>query len=156
MTSTSEPAAERPRPKRPAPNPVSSEVRRQVQSRRFPANAACVLCGETKLETLRQEKGTSHLLEDHHVAGRANDKALLAVLCLNCHAKATVIQHEVGALPPGKRASCLEAMDLALRSLGTFFELLAAACYRWSAQLTQVIATLDEHLPAWRTLPGMP
>ena len=95
-------------------------------------------------------------LEAHHVAGRANDKELLAVLCLNCHAKATVLQHDVGALPPGKRASCLEAMDLALRSLGTFFELLAAACYRWSTQLAQVVAALDEYVPAWRTLPGMP
>lgn len=104
MTSTSDFNHDRPKPTRPAPNPIASEVRRQVQARRLPASAACVICGETELEALHQEKVSRHLLEAHHVAGRANDKDLLAVLCLNCHAKATVLQHEVGALPPGKRA----------------------------------------------------
>ena len=53
-------------------------------------------------------------------------------------------------------ASCLEAMDLALRSLGTFFELLAEAFYRWAAQLGQVIASWTKtRSRAGGPLPGM-
>ena len=101
-------------------------------------------------------KARRSLLEGHHVAGQANDSLLLAVLCLNCHAKATALQLDVGAIPAGTRNSCLEAMELAMRSVGTFFEQLAETYYRWAAQLAQVIVVLDQALPSWRTLPGMP
>lgn len=157
MTSTSDECGGRPgRPSRPRVDPEGSEVRRLVQARRLPPHPVCVLCGEKEIEVLRQRKVSRHLLEGHHVAGRANEEVLLATLCLNCHMKAGALQNEAGALVPGERPSALEAMDLALRSLGTFFEMLADACYRWAAQLAQVVAALDEHLPAWRTLPGMP
>ena len=90
------------------------------------------------------------------MAGQANDNDLLVVLCRNCHGKATAEQEDVGALEAGRRASCVEAMKMALVSLGTSFSLLAAACYQWSAQLAQMIGVLDEQVPEWRVLPGMP
>jgi hypothetical protein len=137
-------------------DPEGDEVRRQVQSRRLPPQPACALCGQRELSVLRKRKIFRHLLEGHHVAGKANDALATVTLCLNCHTKATALQHEVGSLLPGDRPSAIEGLDLALRSLGTFFELLAEACYRWAAQLAQVVVVLDEHLPGWRTLPGMP
>ena len=144
------------RPKRPDPDPVGADARRNRQARRLPPDPACALCGETEIAALKQYKVKRSLLDGHHACGQANDKLVLAVLCPTCHTKATALQVDVGAIPPGKRASCLEAMELAFRSLGTFFELLADAFYRWAGQLGQVIASLDEHLPSWRTLPGMP
>jgi hypothetical protein len=143
-------------PSRPEPDPVGSDGRRNRLARQLPIEAACALCGERNLQVLRKAKVRRSLLEGHHVAGQANDKVLAAILCLNCHAKATVLQLEVGAIPPGQRNSCLEAMELAMRSVGTFFDQLAEACYRWAAQLGQVIVVLDRVLPGWRTLPGMP
>lgn len=156
MTSTSEGSERSRRPDRPQVDPEGTEVRKLVQARRLPPHPACVLCGETEIEVLRQRKAARHILEGHHVAGRANDELLLATLCLNCHTKAGALQNEVGALPPGDRPSGLEALELALRSLATFFEMLAEACYRWAVLLAQAVVVLDENLPAWRTLPGMP
>jgi hypothetical protein len=155
MTSTSDPDG-RFRPQRPDPDPIGSDARRNRQVRRLPPEPACALCGESEIAVLKSHNVKRSLLEEHHVGGRANDDEVVAVLCRNCHANATALQLDVGAIPPGTRASCLDAMELALRSLGTFFELVADACYRWAAQLGQVIAALDEHLPTWRTLPGMP
>ncbi len=55
----------------------------------------------------------------------------------------------------GRAPSVLERMELAFRSLGSFFLLLADACFRWAGQLAQVVVTLNQVLPSWRTLPGM-
>ncbi len=155
MTSTSD-SNEPFRPQRPDPDPVGSDARRNRQARRLPHDPACALCGETEIAVLKQAKVRKSFLDGHHACGQANERLVLAVLCPTHHAKATALQLDVGAIPPGKRGSCLEAMELALRSLGTFFELVAEACYRWAAQLGQVVLVLDEHLPMWRTLPGMP
>ena len=151
MTSTSDD-----NPMRPDPDPIGRDGRRNRLARQLPIDAACALCGERNLQVLKKVKVKRSLLEGHHVAGKDNDKLLLAVLCLNCHAKATALQLDIGAFPSGRRTSCLEAMELAMRSVGTFFEQLAEACYRWASQLARVIVVLDRALPAWRTLPGMP
>ena len=58
-------------------------------------------------------------------------------LCLNCHAKATALQQDIGVLEPEPRHTSLERMARALQSLATFFELLAQSLYRWAAELTQ-------------------
>jgi hypothetical protein len=95
-------------------------------------------------------------LEEHHVAGRANDEEVIVVLCVNCHRKASARQLDAEALPPGVRPSRLEAMALAMRSLATFFQMLADACQRWAKDLIETVRALDESDPTWRTLTGMP
>ena len=154
MTSTSSPN-DRFRPQRPDPDAVGADARRNRQARRLPPGAACVLCGEGEIAVLKQVKVKRSLLDGHHVFGQANEATVLAVLCPTCHAKATALQLDVGAMPPGGRGSHLEAMELALRSLGSFFELLADAMYRFAMYLGQAIASLDEYAPDWRTWQGM-
>lgn len=154
MTSTSDPQGPF-RPQRPDPDPIGSDARRNRQARRLPPGAACAMCGETEVAALRQSKVRRSILQEHHVCGRANDPVVTAILCLTHHAKATALQLDVGAIPPGERSSTLEAMELALRSLGTFFELLADLFYRWATHLATAIANLDERAPEWRTWPGM-
>ena len=141
---------------KPEPDPIANDLRKERRSRRLPPDAICVLCQETEIPVLSSQKVTRRLLELHHVAGQWNDDEVVVVLCRNCHAKATAEQLDVGALEPGPRSSCVEAVKLGLLSLGTFFSLLAAACYRWAAQLAAMIGALDDQVPGWRTLPGMP
>jgi len=141
---------------KPEPDPIANDLRKERRSRRLPPDAACALCGETDIAVLATHKVPRRLLELHHACGQWNDDEVVVVLCRNCHAKVTAEQLDVGALETGPRASRVEAIKLALVSLGTFFNLLAAACFRWSAQLAQMIGVLDDELPAWRTLPGMP
>ncbi len=154
MTSTSDPNGPF-RSGRPDPDPIGREGRRNRQARRLPPEAACALCGETEIAVLKQYEVKRSLLEGHHACGQANEPTVISVLCPTCHAKATALQLDVGAIPSGTRASHLEAMELAFRSLGTFFELLAAAFYRFAESLKQAIASLEEHAPGWRTWPGM-
>jgi hypothetical protein len=91
----------------------------------------------------------------HHVLGEANDEAVVVCLCLTCHAKATAAQQDAAAIPPGRASTCLERIVYAMRSLGSFFQLLADWCHRCADQVTQAIKSLDEHFPSWWTLPGM-
>jgi hypothetical protein len=140
----------------PDPDPIATSARKQRQTRRLPADAACGLCGETEPSVLVMVKCPKALLEGHHAAGRYNDPNVIIVLCRNCHTKATNGQLDVGALPPGRAPSLLERLVLALKSLGSFFELLAKTCYLWAAGLTAVVACLDVHAAGWRHFPGMP
>jgi hypothetical protein len=100
-------------------------------------------------------QSTLKLLEMHHVLGEANDEEVVVCLCRNCHAKATAAQQDVAAIPPGRASTCLERIVYAMRSLGSFFQLLADWCHRCADQVTHAIKSLDEHVPTWRTLPGM-
>jgi hypothetical protein len=122
----------------------------------LPPDAACVICGESDVEALVEIEVPRSWLEGHHVATREADSQLLAVLCLTHHAKATAVQWDVAALSREPAASRLERMVRAMNSLGSFFGLLAEACYRWAEILVGVMRMLDEALPTWRTLPGMP
>ena len=153
MTSTSEPR--RSRVDRPEPDPIANDARRAKRSRKLPPDAACCLCGETDIESLIEVEVPRPWLEAHHVVTRTVDNQLLAVLCLTHHAKATALQWDVGALAREPAGSFLERMARAMNSLGSFFELLAQACYLWANQLMGVVRALDEALPSWRTLPGM-
>ncbi|MGO8872374.1 MAG: hypothetical protein ACLQPH_13420 [Acidimicrobiales bacterium] len=141
---------------RPEPNPIASDARRVRRTRRLPEDAACALCGEQHIETLAWRKVHRTVLEGHHAAVESNDEFLIVVLCLNCHARATALQQDVGVLIPGQADTFLERLDRATRSLGSFFELLAQTFYGWADKLAQVVGLLDQHCPAWRTIPGMP
>lgn len=141
---------------KPEPDPIGNDARKQRQIRRLPPDVACALCGEQEPTILQPTTPSRSVLESHHAAGKANDDELLVVLCSNCHKKVTAEQYDVGALPSGRASSDLERLELALRSLGVFFNLLAEACYRWAAWITQVITMLNERLPEWRTFLDMP
>jgi len=140
------------------PDPIQNEARRARRERRLPPGAACALCGETDPAVLRQANllpSTLRLLQMHHALGEANDEEVVVCLCLTCHAKATAAQQDAAALPPGRASTCLERIVYAMRSLGSFFQLLADWCHRCADQVTRAIKSLDEHLPSWRGLPGM-
>jgi hypothetical protein len=42
-----------------------------------------------------------------------------------------------------------------MRSLAAFFRQLADSFQRWADQVLAVVRSLDEHLPTWRSLPGI-
>jgi hypothetical protein len=153
MTSMSDPSGRR--VNRPERDPIANDVRRAKRKRRLPPDAACGVCGESDIEALVEVEVPRSWLDGHHVVTREVDGEVLAVLCLTHHAKATALQWDVGALAREPAGSSLERMARAMRSLGSFFELLAAAFYRWADQLVRIVTTLDNALPAWRTLPGM-
>ena len=155
MTSTPNQNANRPKILRPDPDPIGSATRAVHRRRRLPPDAACALCGEINPVILTSEPHT-HLLEEHHVAGRDNDEELDVVLCLNCHTKLSAGQHDVGVYTATPAPTALERLILAMRSLGLFCEALAEACYRWAEHLAQTVSALDQYIPQWRTLPGMP
>ena len=135
-------------------DPIGNDRRRSRQARRLPPDAACALCGETQVATLRL--GDRSLLEGHHVAGEANDRALLVVLCLNCHTKATSGQLDAGRSRQARPPVASNGWSLPYGRWVPFSNCWPNACYRWAAQLAQVVVVLDEYLPTWRTLPGMP
>ncbi len=153
MTSTPKPEPERPPIERPEPDPMASDRRAAKRKRRLSPDAACALCGETDPDVLINPS-RKHLIEEHHAAGIDNDPVTVP-LCLNHHAKISIGQQDVGAFSKEPSPSVLERMIRALKSLGVFFEDLAKAFYRWAAQLSTVVNTLDENVPAWRLLPGM-
>ena len=155
MTSTPNPNTNRPNIHRPDPDPIGSAMRAARRHRRWREDAACALCGETN-PVILTSKPNKHLLEKHHVAGRDNDEELVVVLCLNCHTKLSAGQHDVGVFTATPAPTALERLILAMKSLGLFCEALAEACYRWAEQLAQTVSTLDQYIPQWRTLPGMP
>jgi hypothetical protein len=155
MTSTSEPHP-RPRAPRPEPDPVANDRRRARRRMKLPPDAACAICGETNLFSLLAVDAPKSILEGHHAVTEVVDDKVIVVLCLTHHAQATTLQWDVGALIAGDSGVVLDKMVLAMRSLGSFFELLADAFYRWAELIAGVIAALEEHFPSWRALPGMP
>jgi hypothetical protein len=140
---------------RPEPDPIANDARRVKRRRTLPPNAACCFCGETDIAVLVEVEVPRSFLDGHHVVTRVVDGKLLAVLCRNHHVRATALQWDVGALSLEQPTTVLDRMIRAMRSLGSFFELLAEACYRWAEQLAKAVTTLDEALPNWRMLPGM-
>jgi len=154
MTSTSD----NQRPKRPDhdQDPIASAVRRSRQERRLPPDAACALCGETNVTVLAKREVHRSILELHHVLTESSDEHVVVVLCLNCHTRATAAQMDAGVLLPHEPRKLLDWLPLALRSLGSFFQLLADWCFVTAAGLVAAVGCLDAAGVAWRHLPGMP
>ena len=133
-------------------DPIGNDARRRRQVARLGPNPCCLLCGQRDLDTLRPVHAS--LLEDHHLAGRANDPNATAILCRNCHAKATAGMLRVGMqLARDDGRSVPEKAAEFLRGIALFFEMLAAACEGWAVRLTSHVASLDVNLPGWRELP---
>lgn len=139
----------------PDPDPIRTSARKERQLRRLPPGAACGLCGGTEPAVLKLVKPPRSLLEGHHAGLKVIDPNTLIVLCLNCHWEATNAQLDVGALQEGRPSSLLERLAMWLKSIGSFFRLLAEACFRFAARLETAIIELDTNLPGWRGLPGL-
>ena len=155
MTSTSDEkgTAANKRPTTVDVDPIGTDGRHVRRVRRLGPDATCGLCGQSQVECLTTKPRS--ILEVHHVAGRRNDADLVVVLCLNCHARAGENQRSAGVLTSSAPASSVEAMEAGLRSLASFFALIVETCLRWADQLASLVNALDDHFPAWRSLPGL-
>lgn len=131
------------------PDPIATAARGSARKRRLGPDAACALCGLSDPVQLTRQR---RRLEEHHVATRCNDADLTAVLCLNCHATVSERQRTAGLFSAGEPANVLDRLTRALVSLATFSEALATALRRWADHLQDLMASLDRHLPTWRTL----
>lgn len=117
------------------------------------ARPACVLCGESRLFTLNARDG-------HHVAGRVNDPALTATVCLNCHAEQTERHRQVGvrlrdlpATPP----TMLDRLTALLAGLGVFLVEAGSRLVEWADYLRRMITVLDRDVAGWRAaVSGVP
>ena len=140
-------------------DPIGNDLRARSREARLGIDAACLLCGEAEPSALRVEavEATSlppRLLEDHHLAGRSNDRDLTIRLCRNCHSKLTSMQLCAGAdLSSSDARSMPERLVEVLSGLGLFFEVLAQSCARWAESLRAFVTSLDERHPGWRKLP---
>jgi hypothetical protein len=130
-------------------NPLQTELRRMRRLRELGSDdALCCLCGENDPATLTRCRKT--IMEKHHVSGQSNDPDMLVVVCLNCHRKATEKQRKFGVeLCHGER-NVLEKLLNVLKSLASFFQLLADSLLLWAQRLAEVISRLDANYPDWR------
>jgi hypothetical protein len=133
-------------------DPIASDLRTARAARRLPPDAACALCGEPDVRVLSSRRRTRSILELHHALGRQNDLGAQVTLCLNCHARASNGQRDVGVFDRISTASDLDRLRSAMRSMASFYELQAKSCSRWAEQLSVLIARLDETYPEWRVL----
>ena len=131
-------------------DPIRTDTRRARRQRRFPIDAACVLCLEQTPEALWL--GGSTLIEAHHVAGRQNDAKLIAPLCLNCHRKATEGQRVAGVdLARNPHRNEIRTLASWLAAIGDFFALLAASAHRLAEVVRRLVGYLDEQHPDWES-----
>lgn len=128
-------------------NPIGNDARKARRARRLGPDAACVKCGVKTPEALTVVERT--MLEEHHVAGRANDDALTVTLCLNCHRIATEGQNVAG-VDFGPRETVLERLAAVLLAVGVFLCQLGEWLQEWARRLLNQIAGLDGYAPGWR------
>jgi hypothetical protein len=126
------------------PDPIRADVRRARARRRTPPGSVCVYCGEQN----------PLLLQAHHVAGNANDKALTVVLCRNHHHLNTLGHLDLGVdLAPAEDALDVDLLIGVLRGLAVFFVLLAEVLVAWADRLDARVHSLDANCPTWRQVP---
>jgi hypothetical protein len=132
------------------PDPIGDDRRRARRRAALPPDPQCALCSLTDPDALKRVP----LFELHHVVGVAADADLMVVLCRNCHACQTGLQHDYDALPPTGRTarpdSMLETIARALRSLAVFIHDLAHTLTRYAAMLMALTVRLDADVPDWR------
>jgi hypothetical protein len=125
------------------PDPLQNDLRKERRRRRFPPDAACLLCGQANLAVLL----------DHHIFGRHNDEHLVGIFCLNCHAWAHEALRDAGVdLGRDDSRSLLERIEMMLRSLAALCLLLASSLAEWAERLAALIRVFDASLPGWRDL----
>ena len=95
-------------------------------------------------------RGKRRIVQMHHVAGRHHDPDLTAVLCLNCHARATEALERAGvSMRPAP--TLLERQIAIYKALAAFFRHLADAQLRQAAELERFVTALDAAHPGWRS-----
>lgn len=130
---------------------LERDVRKALRARRLGADEACVLCGKQSPDCLLRARRS--LLEEHHLAGVATDRALLVTLCRNCHAIVTEGQRDAGLdLTRDRSRTLLDSVEAILRGAALFFALLAARLEQWAEKLNGLIGALDVGYPGWRSL----
>lgn len=131
------------------PNPIANAARNEKRQRGLPPNAACAHCGEREPIVLVRETKHQGLIEEHHVAGRANDKEFTVLLCSNCHRRATAQQLDMGALKTMETDNTLDKIIDASYSMAAFHQGAKEAFLRWAEKLTVFKAKLDNRYPDW-------
>ena len=132
------------------PRSTGQAARRAERRRNLPPGAACMLCGESEPELLRQVG--RRLLEKHHHLGRANDPEATVTLCRNCHWRCSLGQLD-DAVPLASQETALERDIAALLNLASFFQQCGAAIGRLVATLIRHREGLDRDHPDWRKRP---
>jgi hypothetical protein len=138
-------------------DPIRADARRARQRRRLGPDAACILCGVPDPEQLTTMRRT--LLEEHHLAGRANDEQATVVVCLNHHAVLSNGQRDAGVFDPtigpglfdaDTAGSLLGRVVNALRSLAVFTHQLTGLFGRLADLLEHLGERLDDTCSGWR------
>ncbi len=127
-------------------DPIKTAVRNVRRNQRLgEGEHSCLLCGYAEPEGLvavntqwLESRGVPRrLLEDHHLVGWKRDGELTALLCRNCHAKATEGLLRAG-ISMQREPDPKELVAMMLDALAVFFEMLAAAVRRWAQMLREV------------------
>jgi hypothetical protein len=114
----------------------------------------CIQCGTTEPAVLRQ-RSKLHLLENNHIVGRANG-AETVPMCLNCHARYTVMQVSEGVrLDWFPERNSVEWVADCARQVAYLLRVLADCIERWAEILTCSASGLDRELPLWRDVPEL-
>jgi hypothetical protein len=113
--------------------------------------------------------------DGHHVTGRDAketyvDPTFKAPLCHSCHELVGEDWNTIGVQDASAAETFLDSLELRLTRTASFIGrvaepgpepfrtfLLALAVHlaAWATRLHEVIAALDQYLPAWRTTPGI-
>jgi hypothetical protein len=133
------------------PDPIKNDRRRARKQLKLPADAVCVLCGETTPAVLLRVERT--VLDGHHPLGEGIAPELTVPLCRNCHAVQTQAQLDVGVALRRQRRALPEVVASVLCALGVFLKALGDRLLRWGKQLNDLVSAFDRDLPGWRELP---
>lgn len=132
-------------------NKLQTELRKLRRLRALGNDAACVLCGESDPEALKQRKKS--IVEDNHIGGENNDGKLTEMLCLNCHRKVTELQRKYGVELCRHPRNLVERMRNVLKGLAASRFAEAERLLDWESDIEKLMRALDEKFPDWRKLP---
>ena len=128
-------------------DPIAKETRLVKRQRVLGDDPACVLCGLTTIASLIAV--SRDVLEAHHIVGHANDEALTAPLCRNCHAEVTDGYRDAG-VSLNRPPTLLHKLVAILRALGAMLTAVGQKCAAWAEALAQLVQRLDVFFPTWR------
>ena len=115
-------------------DPIQNDARKARRKRR--SGSICLICGAPNPQ-------------GHHGVGHNNDPDLLADLCAKCH-KAQHERLRITGVSMQRPDNVLETIILILKGLGTLFDTLSIAGFRWSQALESFVCKLDQFCPGWR------
>lgn len=132
-------------------DPIGNDARERRKSALLGREPACLVCGESDRDKLIPV-GRS-IIEQHHVAGIANDRRLTVPLCRNHHAELTAGQVRAGMELEHEPARTMpERLVQVLHGLALLFETVGSSLEGWAEGLAALTAALDARYPEWRQL----